>query len=159
MADDSEKPERKPHPHPGPTDPIRCPECGHARRGRDGFEVWHARGCSRAWQTPASAPIQLAKQGCDLVDWRTRAERAEARVVELEAEVSMLSRMTGADSSWPIHDVLWRLADAADHLLHHHNCDALGHEGIARARDAARDFVAGLRAATPGDGADEGGGA
>lgn len=54
-------------------------------------------------------------------------------------------------SAWPIHDVLTRLADAADHLLNDHGCDQHGWEGVACARDAARGHAAALRERTPSD--------
>jgi hypothetical protein len=49
--------------------------------------------------------------------------------------------------AWPIADVLERLADAADHLRQDHDCDALGHEGVLYAAQAARAHVKLLRAA------------
>lgn len=44
----------------------------------------------------------------------------------------------GFNTSWPVSDVLKKLADAAEHLLRDHNCDAHGWEGITHAVDAAR---------------------
>lgn len=44
----------------------------------------------------------------------------------------------GNDTPYPLADVLTRLADAADHLLKAHDCDAHGYEGVGYARDAAR---------------------
>jgi len=58
----------------------------------------------------------------------------------------------GADSPWPLSEVLTRLADAADHLLRDHDCDTYGWEGITVARDAARRYAAqltGLKRAEP----------
>ncbi len=48
---------------------------------------------------------------------------------------------------WSVPDTLAKLADAADHLLKDHDCDAHGYEGVAAARDAARRMAA--RLATP----------
>lgn len=47
-----------------------------------------------------------------------------------------------SERAWPTRDTLNRLADAADHLLHHHNCDCDGYEEIMAARDSARELVA-----------------
>jgi hypothetical protein len=61
----------------------------------------------------------------------------------------------GSDTPWPLRDVLTRLADAADHLLKDHSCDAHGYEGLGDARDAARRYAAMSKpaaAATTGDG-------
>lgn len=44
-------------------------------------------------------------------------------------------------SSWPLHMVIWRLANAVDHLLHDHDCDAHGHEGVLYALQAARAWL------------------
>ena len=42
---------------------------------------------------------------------------------------------------WPVREILRVLSDAADHLLLDHDCDADGHEEIARARDEARRLL------------------
>lgn len=46
-----------------------------------------------------------------------------------------------SDTAWPLHDVIAKLADAADHLLNDHACDTHGHEEIGVARDAARRWL------------------
>lgn len=51
---------------------------------------------------------------------------------------------------WPLVAVLRRLADAADHLLRVHDCDAQGWEGIGVARDKAREIADGLEGALAG---------
>lgn len=51
----------------------------------------------------------------------------------------------GGDTPWPLDDVLERLADAAEHLLDAHSCDAHGYEKVQHAAKAAREYVAGLR--------------
>jgi hypothetical protein len=43
---------------------------------------------------------------------------------------------------WPIQDVLMKLADAVDHLLHDHDCDMHGYETISYAVVAARMHAA-----------------
>lgn len=45
------------------------------------------------------------------------------------------------DSPYPLTEVLTQLADAADHLLGAHSCDAHGYEGVGFARDVARSIV------------------
>ncbi len=57
----------------------------------------------------------------------------------------------GCGGPWPVREVLTRLADAADHLLLEHDCDAHGHEGVAAARDSARAALKGraISARTP----------
>ncbi len=58
-----------------------------------------------------------------------------------------LREALGLDTPWPVTDILTKLADAADHLLREHGCDAHGWEGVHAARDAARQRLAALRAA------------
>jgi hypothetical protein len=50
-------------------------------------------------------------------------------------------RLIGADTPWPLGEVVKRLADAAEHLLRVHDCDTHGWEGIGQARDAAREYL------------------
>jgi hypothetical protein len=50
------------------------------------------------------------------------------------------------DQSWSVPGILARLADAADHLLHVHDCDHITWEAIAAARDAARASLDRIRA-------------
>jgi hypothetical protein len=52
-------------------------------------------------------------------------------------------------SAWPVDVVLAQLADAADHLLRAHDCDAQGHEGVRYAVVAARQHVAAMRSRPP----------
>lgn len=47
-------------------------------------------------------------------------------------------------TAWPLHSVLKRLADAAEHLLHDHDCDNHGWEGVGYAVEAARGCLARL---------------
>lgn len=60
------------------------------------------------------------------------------------AEAERLRDSLGMTSPWPVHDVLFVLADAADRLLIEHNHDGHGHEEIRDARDAARRIVGAL---------------
>lgn len=67
----------------------------------------------------------------------------------VKARVSAFEAALGFDTPWPIHEVLARLADAADHLLRIHDCDAHGHELVRSAEQAARRIVRTLLANNP----------
>lgn len=66
------------------------------------------------------------------------------KVVSLRAEVARLRALLREDMPWPLRDVVARLADAADHLLCDHSCDAHGHEGVRICVVHARDWLAEL---------------
>lgn len=53
------------------------------------------------------------------------------------------SDSSGKDTAWPLSMIVWRLANAVDHLLHDHDCDAHGHEGVLYALQAARRWLDG----------------
>lgn len=67
------------------------------------------------------------------------AAKTNAALVEVTRQRDEALRM---DTPWPIPEVLRKLADAADILLHQRNYDGHGHEEIGHARDAARAFLA-----------------
>jgi len=69
-------------------------------------------------------------------DWKSRAEASEARLVEV----------LNAANPWPLWDVLAQLANAADHLLKEHGCDAHGHETVQHCAAEARRIVAVIKA-------------
>ncbi len=52
-------------------------------------------------------------------------------------------------SPWPLPAIVWRLANAVDHLLHDHDCDAHGHEGVLYAMQAARSWLDAQPGAVP----------
>lgn len=110
---------------------------------------------------------------CGSVERLKQLEPAEARsrvlsrhlgeaadqIRELEAERdairSRLARLEAAfamGTPYPLLDVLIRLADAADHLHDHHNCDADGWETARDAAASARKIVANLIAPEVSDG-------
>ena len=94
----------------------------------------------------------------DLVE-RVRgvAERAETvRVVTADRDVmrhelGRLQSMLALDAPYAVHDVLTRLADAAEHLHRDHDCDADGWEMTEAAAASARRIVAALVGYTPPD--------
>ena len=52
-----------------------------------------------------------------------------------------LARVKGMGNAFPLHDVLTRLADSAEHLHEHHNCDCQGYEIVQQAITAARGYA------------------
>jgi hypothetical protein len=75
----------------------------------------------------------------DLEVAERRAEAAEKRLRDVMA----------MEGHWPLHDVLEKLADAADHLLKGHDCDAHGHEVVQQAAIEARRIVGVIKAGGP----------
>jgi hypothetical protein len=74
-----------------------------------------------------------------LAEARADLEAARAREGALRVAVA------GAAGPWPLVDTLLRMAQAVDHLLAAHNCDAHGYESAGYARDAARVHAGTLR--------------
>jgi hypothetical protein len=81
---------------------------------------------------PRAAPVRPRSASCALAPF-TAADEDLRRCMNAQP--------------WSLRDVLARLADAADHLLDAHGCDAHGYEGVIEARDSARTAVAQLAAA------------
>lgn len=89
----------------------------------------------------------------------TRAERDEARAALTRAQKMLAAEQgrpegaarIGMDTPWPLTACVHRLCDAADHLLHDHNCDTHGYEEVIAARDAARGHIAALEAMEAAD--------
>lgn len=82
--------------------------------------------CSGAGFTAASVEAAIA-----------RAEERERWLVAIEA---------ATESAWPVDEMLSRLADATEFLLHKRNSDRLGHELDSAAAKAARAFLSNLSA-------------
>lgn len=61
-----------------------------------------------------------------------------ARIAAVKAERERILRL---DEPWALYRIVERLADAADHLLRDHDCDAHGYEAVNAARDAAREWL------------------
>lgn len=87
-------------------------------------------------------PLEVADQLDHLGD-RSQADTGEMLYDAADVVRGLYVRalLASSDSPWPLPDVLKKLADAADHLLSDHSCDAHGHEGVAQARDTARVIV------------------
>lgn len=110
-------------------------------------------GKTHARETLAGIPADAVAQIADLQDrlgaWRKnahaastaataergRAEKAEARVKELEA-------LLGTEHPWPLVDTLKKLAVATKHLLHDHNCDCTGYEEFIQAVNMSGYYIA-----------------
>ena len=115
-----------------PRDEFRCPKCGgefFGSIGPGGVVCCHdqtEQGCR--WRGPADQ--------CMHVSCEAKLEFVEEALEKAEAKLDFY--LLDADTPWTVVDVLKKLADAADHLLHHHDCDCHGHEEIAVARDVAK---------------------
>ncbi len=55
--------------------------------------------------------------------------------------LSELRAVLGLDQPWPLHDVLAKLIEAAQHLLVDHNCDVLGHEMFGHAMRRGEEYL------------------
>jgi len=64
------------------------------------------------------------------------------------ADLAPLHALSAGDA-WSAARIIERLADAADHLLGDHDCDAHGWEGVQAARDAARELLVRFKARGP----------
>lgn len=107
---------------------LRCVEYNIERVRQD--EMRLLRGQLDAIRAERDAALARAE--------KAERERDEARTKALEAWVDALD----VNESWPVADMLEKLAGAAEHLLRDHDCDAHGWEevsGVAiRARSAAK---------------------
>ena len=65
-----------------------------------------------------------------------------AQLAARDAEVAKLKAGLGLDRTWPLLDVLAKLADGVEHLLDAHDCDGHGWEEYSRAAKEAREIVA-----------------
>ncbi len=86
----------------------------------------------------------------DLADMRrfqAKYIEADQRAEAAEASLGALRGALGMDTTTPVHDLLDALADAADHLLHGHDCDLHGWEGVGRRAVMARERAADIRRA------------
>jgi hypothetical protein len=70
---------------------------------------------------------------------RDRAQEAEESLATIRGALR-----TNMDSTWPLVEVLRRLAVASDHLLDVHNCDDEGNEEVRFAARSAREIVTAL---------------
>lgn len=63
---------------------------------------------------------------CMHVSDEAKLELAEELFEKAQAKLDFY--LLGSDTPWTVPDVLKKLAEAADHLLLHHDCDCHGHE-------------------------------
>lgn len=61
---------------------------------------------------------------------------------EKEKEVTRLREAFGFDTPWPVREVLKRLVEGSEHLLHGHDCDCHGYETLIQAIESARKIQA-----------------
>jgi len=81
-------------------------------------------------------------RSCRLAVLEQELAAAIARAEQAERQRDVLALNQGRP--WALPDVLRRLADAVDHLLHDHDCDGHGYEWIGLARDEARLMLTAL---------------
>lgn len=99
--------------------------------------------CSPCETRKTEALAQAAVASCearkdeDVDAWATRLAADSVAMGEAEYGPNY-ARM---DRPWPLHDVVRKLADMADHLMDVHGCDAHGYESVLAARDAARSWL------------------
>lgn len=141
-----------------------CMSCGHMYGNHDEHLECCVQGCTCvlfdvAPYHPEYNPDPERRFIEELVaereGWRARAELAEQTIASacdgaltsgdvaiLVSNVDSMGALLGADTPWPTTDVLAKLADAGDHLLHAHDCDTHGWEEIGRAVTVARERLA-----------------
>lgn len=76
---------------------------------------------------------------------KDKAHLLESKNEHIQLLQEALEDAVGIRTMAPVWDVLERLADTADILLHTHSYDGLGHEGISLTRDAARELATVIR--------------
>jgi len=70
-------------------------------------------------------------------------ELAETR--DMEANIKAHEELLGMSTPWPLQEILKRLIEATEHLLDHHSCDCIGHEGKRYATYKAKALMERLR--------------
>lgn len=75
----------------------------------------------------------------DLAD--AKVALADAVVKANQGEGNEIERLLRMGKEWTLPSFLARLIGAAEHLLHDHDCDAHGYEGVSAAVDAARAWL------------------
>lgn len=102
--------------------------------------------------TRCDAHAPESSWGC-IHDWETIDDGVEDALqllqwLRLPTEVQALRVLSSTfeeDEPWSLWSALERLADAAEHTLTVHDCDAHGHEGVRYALTAARRVLARVR--------------
>lgn len=108
---------------------------------------------------------------CELEEQRARADRLEADptstqekldrcdltfVGQQQQHIATLEAALRTGDAWRADCIMLKLADAADHLLHHHACDAHGYEEVSVCVLRARECAAAIAAALAAQPAQEG---
>jgi hypothetical protein len=101
----------------------------------------------------AAKTAECGKLGDDIVGWfQTQAEMQ--RIIDAKtAECERLRAGLGLDRTWPLLDVLAKLADGVEHLFDDHDCAGHGWEEYSRAAKEARLIIASTASHTPMTGA------
>lgn len=68
--------------------------------------------------------------------------RLENELRESKAEVE---RLKGCDNAWPLQDVLTKLVDASDYLLHRKDYDGHGHEELLHCVKRGKEIISQLK--------------
>jgi hypothetical protein len=73
-----------------------------------------------------------------------KVKATDKEIASIIAEIVGLAESdAGVDTAWPSRDVVAKLCDAVDHLLHDHSCDAHGYEEVGTALRVARRWLTG----------------
>jgi hypothetical protein len=110
-------------------------------RGRT-WQAWER--CAKAEDSYAWMIDRAARglSGTPSLDaYRELGERAARAESARDLAFVRLTLAEHADRPWPVVRIVERLADAADHLMRDHDCDAHGYESVCAARDAAREWL------------------
>lgn len=105
---------------------LPCPHCGCD----DPILVSYTEGHGTTYRVECECDVQGIQNSTieAIALWQARAN--SPAVVE-----------EALDEAWPLHDILRKLAFAADHLGKRHDCDHHGYEEIIAAKDAAYKYL------------------
>lgn len=81
----------------------------------------------------------------DDLEQALRLKGYAAPVVDYQRLHELVDKLLALDQPWSLLDVLGKLVNATDHLLHDHDCDHHGYEAIDAAKEAARRHLVLLR--------------
>jgi hypothetical protein len=112
------------------------------KRAEEAESRWFKASCNTCGGSPNASDLACicGGTGC-MVD---EVDGLRQHAFALERDLAVLREALGYGTPWPLHEVLTKLADAADHLLLGHDCDRHGWELVGSARDAARCITSAL---------------